>query len=288
MKHLCDNSIISDIWANLEANSPQPDVCTGLETLEYEKFEKIFLTQNYLLLEEIIKKLYLGKIYIIKNSFDEKFVNKIKNDFLNFTKSKPSEFHKMKENCPDFHRIIDEEVTNLYSMRAIKHSAYFFPWNKNQYNLFPAIYKKWRLLKFLGGRKYDEFENNTPINGVVDRIQVLRYPVGGELVTHSDPFHNQRMFISIYLSKRDKDSDYQEGGFYSLGNSNDEIDLEPYIDAGDIGFGYATIKHGVKKINGNSTDYDWESKKGRWFIGLYSNDSDEISNRKTSKATSEK
>ena len=70
------------------------------------------------------------------------------------------------------------------------------------------------------------------------------------------------MFISIYLSKRDKDSDYQEGGFYSLGNSNDEIDLEPYIDAGDIGFGYATIKHGVKnndiikeKINFESDYY---------------------------------
>ena len=284
MKYLSDNSITKDKWANLEANSPQPDICTGVEILEYEKFEKIFLTQNYLLLEEIIKKLYSGKIYIIKNAFDKKFVNKIKNDFLNFTKSKPNEFHKMKENCPDFHRIIDEKVTNFYSMRAIKHSAYFFPWNKNQYGLFPIIYEKWRLLKFLGGRKYDEFESNTPINGVVDRIQVLRYPVGGELVTHSDPFHNQRMFISIYLSKRDKNSDYEEGGFYSLGKNNEEIDMEPFIDQGDIGFGYATIKHGVKKINGHSTDYDWKSKKGRWFIGLYSNDSDEISNRKTSKA----
>ena len=58
------------------------------------------------------------------------------------------------------------------------------------------------------------------------------------------------------------------------------------LDAGDIGFGYATIKHGVKKINGHATDYDWKSEKGRWFIGLYSNDSDEISNRKTSKAIS--
>ena len=29
---------------------------------------------------------------------------------------------------------------------------------------------------------------------------------------------------------------------------------------------------------------DWKSEKGRWFVGLYSNDSDEISNRKTSKA----
>ena len=31
----------------------------------------------------------------------------------------------MKENCPDFHRVIDENVSNLYSIKALKHSAYF-------------------------------------------------------------------------------------------------------------------------------------------------------------------
>ena len=59
----------------------------------------------------------------------------------------------MKENCPDFHRVIDENVSNLYSIKALKHSAYFFPWNEDKYNLFEPIYEKWRFLKVLGGKE---------------------------------------------------------------------------------------------------------------------------------------
>ena len=43
MKYLRDHSITHNKWINLETNSPQPDICTGVEILEYEKFEKIFL-----------------------------------------------------------------------------------------------------------------------------------------------------------------------------------------------------------------------------------------------------
>ena len=270
-------------WVFLEKSFQKPVYCTGVERLNYKKFNNIFLTKNNKEIVKIVDKLYSGKIFIIKKAFSKKFVERVKLNFAKFTKKYPSSFHKMLENCPNFHRIIDEDVTKKYSMRAIKHSGYFFPWNKDELRVFNIINKRWRLIKFLGGRKYKEFEKNTPKNGVVDRIQVLRYPYGGELELHSDPFHNQKMFISIYLSKRGSTSDYQSGGFYALGENKKEMDLEKYIDEGDMGFGYATIMHGVKKINSSVKNYNWRSNKGRWFIGLYSNDSDEIKNRKTSK-----
>ena len=66
------------------------------------------------------------EIFSIKNSFEEKFINKVKNNFLEFINSQESSFYKMKENCPDFHRVIDENVSNLYSIKALKHLHIFF------------------------------------------------------------------------------------------------------------------------------------------------------------------
>ena len=107
----------------------------------------------------------------------------------------------------------------------------------------------------------------------------MRYPNGGVLETHRDPYHNQRTFISVYMSKSTNDGDYQSGGFYVAGAEGQTMDVEPYIDQGDLGFGYETIAHGVSKINGDKK-IDFENQNvGRWFLGFYSNDSDEKKER---------
>ena len=76
------------------------------------------------------------------------------------------------------------------------------------------------------------FEKNTPKDGVVDRYQVARYLPGiGRSETHSDPYLNQRFFISAFMSK--KGVDYQSGGFYVVKEGNKFMDLENNIDVGD-------------------------------------------------------
>ena len=67
-------------------------------------------------------------------------------------------------------------------------------------------------------------------------------------------------------------------------DSNDnKVDLEPHIEVGDLSFGYSTIKHGVDLVDpGAVVDYDTHHPVGRWFLGLYSNDSDMRANRRTS------
>ncbi len=278
-----DNLLIKNYWENLEKISKRPKFAKELKIVSYKDFKEKFTDIKKIKL--LINSIFDGDIYIIKNCFEKNFVSKVKNDFQNFVKSEKSGFHKMVENCPDFHRVIDEKVSGLYSIKALKHSAYFFPWNGDKYNLFPVINERWRYLKIMGGRKYNEFENNTPKDGIVDRIQVLKYPPGGSLETHCDPYHNQRTFISIYMSTRGED--YKSGGFYVIDKDNKKLDLEEYINAGDIGFGYASIMHGVDKIDGLE-NCEWDTNKGRWFIGLYSNDSDEVKNRITSKSISAK
>jgi hypothetical protein len=185
----------------------------------------------------------------------------------------------MLEGTPDFHRLIDEELGKKYSFFQVKHSAYFFPWNDDPLNLFPVIMPRWRPLKFLGGFRWDEYEKNTPKDGVVDRIQIAHYmPQVGMLETHSDPYKHQRLFISAYMDKRGVD--YEGGGFYVIDQSKRRVFLEDQVDVGDIGIGYATVCHGVAPCDAHKT-FDISKTDGRWFVGLYSNASDEVKDRHT-------
>ena len=88
------------------------------------------------------------------------------------------------------------------------------------------------------------------------------------------------------MSKKGKD--YVDGGFYALDNENKVVDVEKYINVGDIGIGFATIIHGVAPVNRNK-DPEWEDvDDGRWFYSLYSNESDEVQDRHTGYSVTEK
>lgn len=276
---------IDYIWETLEKVKNKPNYCTGIKKESFKEFCERFKNEKSLI--NTVNEILDGKVFIIKSCYSKKFINKLKDSFNQFVLSKPPSFHKMIDGCPDFHRVIDENVSNLYAVKAIKHSAYFFNWNGDPYKFFSKIYDKWRLLKFLGGRYYNEFESNTPKDGVVDRVQILKYPAGGGMDLHCDPDHNQKLFISLYMSKREEGGDFQEGGFYLLGDKNKNIDLECHIDVGDLGFGYATLMHGVMKIDQSKLEKknaNFSSENARWYLGLYSNDSDEVKYRKTSVA----
>jgi len=189
----------------------------------------------------------------------------------------------MLEGCPNFHRVIDEELAKKYSVTAVKHSAYVFPWNDDLLGLRNEINARWRVIKKFSGLAPLKYEDNTPKAGVVDRIQVCLYPPGaGELERHTDPFHNQLTFISGFLSTRGEKDSYDEGGFYVIGVNDEIVDFEPFVKEGDMAIGPATVEHGVLKVDSSySGPIDWYGRRGRWFLGLYNNDSDEVGKRET-------
>ena len=247
--------------------------------------KKFFLGLN-LKKKKIVNSLYSGDVYLLKKAFSKKFANHLVNEAWKININQRKSFHKIKENCPNFHRLIDEKITKKYSANHIKHAFYFFPWNKDPINMYEKIYKKWRLFKYLGGFKHDEYENNTPKDGVIDRFQIVHYPAGaGWLETHNDPFHNQRVIISGFLSQRNKD--YKTGGFYYYKKNNKIIDCDNHIETGDMLTSYATVLHGVSQVDSDSV-VNYNSPKGRWFLGLYSNDSDMVKKRKTTKSKGKK
>ena len=227
--------------------------------------------------------MYVNKeAYILKNGAPKNF-KKIVLDLVNYYKKnrKPS-FHKMFDGTPNFHRAIDKKITKKYSLFAIKHSFYFYNWNiksKLEKKLKDGVYKHWRYVKCLAGNSKYAYEKNIPSDGQIDRLQIVRYPSGGgELRAHVDPRKNQRVVSGIIMSKIGQD--FNEGGFYFNVSKNKTFNIESKLEEGDAVLFYGSIAHGVEKVDPKSK-LSWSSNKGRWFIGMFVNDSDHVKNRIT-------
>ena len=75
--------------------------------------------------------------------------------------------------------------------------------------------------------------------------------------------------------------DYKSGGFYFKKSENKIINLEDKIDEGDAVIFYGSLAHGVEIIDPDKK-LSWTSNEGRWFLGMFVNDSDHVKNRITS------
>ena len=275
-------NIYRKIWEKIETPETRPAYARNIVEMDYGEFEAKVVAQEPRFVDEIVESLYSGDIYLLKQGFPREFMADLLDKVYGIWSRTPSSFHKMLEGCPDYHRIQDDDVAKKYVFESVRHSYYWFHWNGDPMGVIPAIMKRWRIFKLLGGYRMDEYEKNTPTDGVVDRFQVARYIPGiGRSETHSDPFENQKFFISAFMSKRG--IDYETGGFYVVGSGNRFVDVENRVDVGDIGIGFATVMHGVDRIDPQKKP-DWTTKDGRWWLGLYSNSTDHVENRATGKA----
>jgi len=266
-------------WEILESSLPRPTRARKIIKRDWLGFRERVLREDEAFSKAMVASLYAGDVYILSDAFPYDFMLELKRKTFEYFKSKPSEFHKMVEGTPDFHRLIDLETGKKYSFQVCKHSAFFYPWNDDPLGIFPMVYSRWRIIKRLMGLDERAYEENTPKNGVVDRIQIAQYPSRiGFLEPHSDPYLHQRLFFSGYMSTREHD--YQGGGFYVVGEDDSVVDAETNIETGDVGIGYASIYHGVAPCN-RDKEPDWNSDEGRWFLSMYSNASDEVKERHT-------
>jgi len=275
------------LWDKLEIIEDLPIYLNEIKTYNYYDFEENVYSNSKKFSEELVLSLLAGDIILLKNTFDKNYMNNIKNIFKKKFDESDSTFYKMKEGCPNFYRNITSKLSNKYAFHQVKKTYYLFPWNKESESdigdFYDQIYRRWRLLKYLSGFYKNAWESNTPKNGVIDRFQVAMYPSGsGEQQLHQDPYLFQKFFISIYLSKKNKD--FLKGGIYLINKDKKIIDLENSIDIGDMSFGFGTIYHGVDKITPINIKDNNNSQ--RWWIGLYSTVSDYVDNRHTGKPIS--
>jgi len=276
---------INKYWDYLEQKYPSPKYVGKVKYMEFKDLKKAIDSKNENYLKEIIKNMYVKReAYILRNSATKGLKETVLDIANHYKKTRKTSFHKMKDGTPNFHRVIDKDITKKYSLFAIKHSFYFYNWNvksKLEKKLKDGAYRHWRYIKSLAGNGKNQFEKNLPSDKQIDRLQIVRYPAGGgELRDHVDSRKNQRVVTGVIMSKIGED--FLKGGFYFKTSKTKKINIEKRLEEGDAVIFYGSIAHGVEKVDPQEK-LSWKSNKGRWFLGMFVNDSDHVQKRFTSK-----
>lgn len=267
-------------WNRAKTYLQAPSFINEVREVPWADFEQLVAADSRYFPETFVSSIYRGDAWLLKGALSAQLCTHIRDATVAWTRARPSSFHKMLDGVPDFHRQIDIETGKAYSIRACKHSAYFFRWNDDPLGVWPEITHRWRVLKTAMGLRPTAFEKSKPSDGPTDRIQVVRYPPKiGYLEPHRDAAGHQPCFISGYLSKRGVD--YQGGGFYFVDEQGESNYLEDQIEVGDLCLAHANVMHGVAPCDVDK-EPDWNATDGRWFLGLYSNASDYEAKRDTS------
>ena len=279
------NQNINKYWNYLEQKYPAPKYVGQVKYMEFKDLKKATDNENENYLKKIIKNMYVKKeAYILRNSATKGLKETVLDIANHYKKTRKTSFHKMKDGTPNFHRVIDKDITKKYSLFAIKHSFYFYNWNvksKLEKKLKDGAYRHWRYIKSLAGNGKNQFEKNLPSDKQIDRLQIVRYPAGGgELRDHVDSRKNQRVVTGVIMSKIGED--FLKGGFYFKTSKTKKINIEKRLEEGDAVIFYGSIAHGVEKVDPQEK-LSWKSNKGRWFLGMFVNDSDHVQKRFTSK-----
>lgn len=276
---------INRYWEYLEQKYPSPKYVGKVKYMEFKDLKKATDSKNVNYLKKIIKNMYVKReAYILRNSATKGLKETVLDIANHYKKTRKTSFYKMKDGTPNFHRVIDKDITKKYSLFAIKHSFYFYNWNvksKLEKKLKDGAYRHWRYVKSLAGNGKNQFEKNLPSDKQIDRLQIVRYPAGGgELRDHVDSRKNQRVVTGVIMSKIGED--FLKGGFYFKTSKTKKINIEKRLEEGDAVIFYGSIAHGVEKVDPQEK-LSWKSNKGRWFLGMFVNDSDHVQKRFTSK-----
>ena len=187
----------------------------------------------------------------------------------------------MLDECPNFH--VSNKKNNIAPVKdnydETAHSHYFFRWNKDEINIFQKFDKIWDLIKIFSGLEKDSYKLNKPKDLILDRIQIIRYPLNeGYITTHCDASAWQKLNIGICFNEQGKE--FNEGGLYLLDKNDKKINIEGKLEIGDCFCWIPTIFHGVDipKLT-NHNNKNWNSKSGRWQALALTVQSHRVKNR---------
>ena len=125
-------------------------------------------------IKKFVSSIYGGDAYILKNAFSADFVDNLKEKVYNWSLSAPEGYHEMRDGCPDYHSINRSTKGPVGGYISLEHSYVFFRHN-NSLNIFDPFEKYWEAIKILSGNKRDSYKNNSPSDGIIDRITLLQY-----------------------------------------------------------------------------------------------------------------
>ncbi len=267
-------------WQKLLEKDYFPSYLNSVNSFDFTEFQKIILDKNDKS-EKLLNEVFKGNSLIIKNVFDKQEIIDLKNSIFEIENSQDESNYRMLDECPNFH--VSNKKNNIAPIKdnydETAHSHYFFRWNKDEINIFQKFDKIWDLIKIFSGLEKDSYKKNKPKDLILDRIQIIRYPLNeGYITTHCDASAWQKLNIGICFNEQGKE--FNEGGLYLLDKNEKKINIEDKLDIGDCFCWIPTIFHGVDipKLS-NHNNKNWNSKSGRWQALALTVQSHRVKNR---------
>ena len=267
-------------WQKLLGKNFFPSYLNEIQSFKFENFKEIILAKDEKSIN-FLNQVFYGDALIIKNVFKKKEIIDLKNSIFDIEKNQEEKNFKIIDECPNFH--VSNKKNNISPIKdnydETAHSHYFFRWNKDEINIFEKFDKIWDLIKIFSGLEKESYKNHKPKDLIVDRIQVIRYPLNeGYITTHCDASAWQKLNIGICFNEKGKE--FNEGGLYLLDKDENKIDIENQLEIGDCFCWIPTIFHGVDipKLKNNKT-INWKSKSGRWQALALTVQSHKVKNR---------
>jgi len=261
-------------WNYLESIVSYPRFVRDLHVMEFERYINLLPSE----ILDMIDNFYSGDIYIIQNVLTKDEATSLRKRIFNWGKSIPPQSHKILDECPNHHIIVDSPIGPAGGYESIDHAYYFFRWNKDEVNIFPYVDEAWSQLKVISGFKPDEFKSNIPSDGTIDRIRAIHYPLfAGKISTHVDSPKNQKIIGGITLTDKHPKGNYENGGFYVLNSREEKVYLDEYAMGTCMIIFTTSMYHGVDiptflTTSQTSIETDmWNNiNLGRFQIALFS------------------
>lgn len=225
---------------------------------------KEFLDRVYTHREAFLEQIHAPEIFVVRQFYPSERILELRNRvFQSGLQSEPS-WHPLLDDCPDYHRLHDN-YPKAY-VKAKMHAFYFHGWYEHNHALFDEFSEIFDIKCFLGGFAKGSFLRAKPSAGVVSRVNLQNYPVGGGyLAEHIDPNSNFALVQTLVQGSR-TGTDFEQGGLYARRDFNSEkLYLDPLTEPGDLMVLSPAIPHGVAPVDPDK-DYAWRENAGKWTI----------------------
>jgi len=237
-----------------------------VKTKTFSEFQDI--CSNDVSRNEMREYIIAGDIFIIKKVMDGSIIRDILKKVIS-SNAVPVLSTRIVEGIKNIHFTSNNLKNTIGEYSSIDNSWYFFPWNPDAHGILAAFQSIFDTVIQLNNYSPEQLKNNTPLNGVVQRMHLIHYPPdSGEISLHYDPCNIVKVNSGIYFSEFGKD--YDEGGFYVLDGNKQKVNLDKEVSIGDLVLFYPSLAHGVGpvKIKNINESTSCLYPPGRYFFNM--------------------
>ena len=262
-----DSSIKNkNLWKSLIEQESIPNYFSKMINIDFAEFKAKIEAQDSEFQFNLIHKMFEGAIIQLTNALDDNLIDTIIESSLTLSRENVSKKTLCIEGCHNYFYLQTEDLSKNGGYKTLDRSYYFFPWNLDKNNLFDKINNYWRYIKVLGGLNYNEYENNTPKNKIINRMHVIQYMKGGGTISpHKDPIVYQKIQVGSVLNELGKD--FNSAGFSVFNNKKEKVFIEPKLKKGSLVCFMPSLYHTVDPVDLNDK-IDLSKPDGRWYLSL--------------------